>query len=232
MPNAVIIGASSGVGEALARRLARQGWRLGLAARRTELLARLCADLGDGHAYLPLDVSNTEAAVPAVERFFEEFGGVELVVLCAGTGHINEDAEWAPDRNTLEVNVLGFAAMAQAAMRHFLRRGSGHLVGISSIAALRGSGPGAAYAASKAFESLYLDGLRDLAKRKKAPITVTEILPGFVNTAMMKADRPFWVASPDKAAEQIARAIQRRVKRAYVTRRWALIGLLLRLLPR
>jgi short-subunit dehydrogenase len=232
MPQAVIIGASSGIGEALARRLARQGWRLGLAARRAELLERLRRELGEGHASLQLDVANSAAAVSSAERFFEELGGVDLVILCAGTGHINEDARWAPDQETLMVNVLGFAAMAQAAMRHFLARGSGHLVGVTSVAALRGSGPGAAYSASKAFESLYLDGLRDLAKRKKTPITVTEILPGFVNTAMMKADRPFWVASPDTAAEQIARAIQRRAKRAYVTRRWALIGLLLRLLPR
>ena len=181
---------------------------------------------------LKLDIAQTDEAVHAVEEWFIRLGGVDLVVVSSGTGHINNNLDWVPDRETLCVNVMGFAAMAQAAMRHFLMRGSGHLVGISSISGLRGSGPAAAYAASKAFVSLYLDGLRDLAKSRRLPITVTDIRPGFVDTAMMKTDHPFWVASPDKAADQILSAVRRKAKHAYVTRRWALIGLLLKLLPR
>jgi short-subunit dehydrogenase len=116
-------------------------------------------------------------------------------------------------------------------MAHFLSRGSGHLVGISSVAKLMASGDAAAYSASKAFVSTYLDGLRDKARSHRRTIAVTEICPGFVDTAMMKADKPFWVASPAQAADCIARAIRRRARHAYVTPRWALIGLALRLLP-
>jgi short-subunit dehydrogenase len=232
MPQAIIIGASSGIGEALARRLAKQGWRLGLAARRLALLEKLCRELGEDHTALELDVSKSEEAISAMAGFLDGPGGVDLIILCAGTGHLNEEAAWEPDQETIAVNVMGFAAMAQLALRHFLQRGSGHLVGVTSVAALRSSGAGAAYSASKAFGSMYLDGLRALAKSGKLPITVTEVIPGFVDTAMMQADKPFWVASPDKAAAQILSAIERKANRVYITRRWAIIGTLLKLLPR
>src|SRR5262249_10255622 len=94
------------------------------------------------------------------------------------------------DVDTVTVNVLAFMKTAQVATRHFLRRGRGHLVGISSIAALRGNCAGADYAASKAFQSVYLDGLRDLARQSGLPIAVTEVQPGAVDTAMLKTERP------------------------------------------
>jgi short-subunit dehydrogenase len=133
--------------------------------------------------------------------------------------------------DTVTVNVLGFMTTAQVAFRHFLGRGRGHLVGISSMAALRGNGAGAAYAASKAFQSLYMDGLRDLARQRGLPIAVTEVQPGFIDTAMMKPERPLpalarWlmVTSPATAARQIMRAIRKRTKHAYIMRRYALVG--------
>lgn len=226
---AIIIGASSGIGEALARRLAAEGWTLGLMARRMERLDALAAAL-DAVAAL-IDLDDAAAARQALAALLDRLGGAELVVLSAGTGHRNPTLDWAPERETIAVNALGFAAVAQVAMAHFLARGGGHLVGISSVAKLRGSGEAPAYAASKAFVSTYLDGLRDLAKRRGVPVAVTEIAPGFVDTAMMKADRPFWVATPARAAAQIHTAIRRRARHAYVTRRWALIGFLLRRLP-
>ena len=139
----------------------------------------------------------------------------------------------------MTVNVLGFMAVTQVAMRHFLRRGHGHLVGISSIAALRGDHAGAAYAASKAFQSVYLDGLRDLARHSGRAIAVTEVQPGGVDTAMFKPDRPLpalvkrlLVAPPATAARQILRAVQKQKAHAYITRRYAPVGIMLTLLPR
>ncbi|HWK46449.1 MAG TPA: SDR family NAD(P)-dependent oxidoreductase [Stellaceae bacterium] len=229
---AVVIGASSGIGEAIARRLAKDGWRLGLAARRLERLGALAADL-ETHAIIRhMDLAEPEKAALALDDLIDCLGTVDLIVISSGTGHINPDLDWSPDKTTLTVNVLGFAAVAQVAMRHFIRRGAGHLVGISSIMALRGAGRGAAYAASKAFVSTYLDGLRDLARQKHLPITVTEAQPGFVNTAMMKTNRPFWVASPDKAAKQILAAVHRRAKHAYITKRWGIVALRFKLSSR
>jgi len=235
---AVIIGASSGIGEALAHELHRGGWRLGLLARRLDRLEALRETLAPETIVRGLDVGQPDAAA-ILEHLLDELGGVDLVIISAGTGHNNHDLRRELDVDTVTVNVLGFLALARAAMRHFLRRGRGHLVGISSIAALRGNGAGAAYAASKAFQSVYLDGLRDLARHSGHPIVVTEVQPGGVDTAMLKPDRPLpplvrrlFVASPAKAAKQILRAVQKRKKHAYITRRYAPVAFILKLLPR
>ncbi|HZH25664.1 MAG TPA: SDR family NAD(P)-dependent oxidoreductase [Azospirillaceae bacterium] len=231
---ALIIGASSGIGEALARALARQGgWRLGLAARRTERLAAIAAELSPVPCVIRgLDLSAPDAARAETAALIEELGTVDLCIVCSGTGHFNEALDWGPERETITVNALGFAAVAGAALTHFFGRGEGHLVGISSISGLRGSGRAPAYAATKAFVSTYLDGLRALARAKAPRVRVTEAAPGFVATAMMKTDRPFWVASPEKAAQDILGAVARGAKHVYVTRRWGLMALWLRLLPR
>jgi short-subunit dehydrogenase len=235
---AVIVGASSGIGEALAHELHRAGWRVALLGRRLERLEALRQALRSDSVSRVFDVTADDA--PAIlECLLDDLGGVDLVIVSAGTGHNNHDLLWPLDRDTVMVNVRGFMAVAQVAMRHFLARGRGHLVGISSVAALRGSAVGAAYAASKAFQSVYLDGLRDAARRSGCPILVTEVQPGAVHTAMWKPERPLprlasrlFVASPAKAARQILRAIQQQKKHAYITKRYALVAFVLSLLPR
>jgi short-subunit dehydrogenase len=237
-PTAVIIGASSGIGEALAHELQRERWRLVLLARRLDRLEALGRALGPETVVRRIDVAQDDATA-VFEKIIDELGGVDLVIVSSGTGYLNPALSVDLDVDTLAVNVLGFMKLSQAAMRHFLKRGRGHLVGVTSVAALRGNSDGASYAASKAFQSVYLDSLRDLAKKSRLPITVTEVQPGFVDTAMMKTERPLsplgrWllVASPETAARQIARAIRSRAKHAYITRRYGLIAFVLKLLPR
>jgi len=234
MRTALIVGASSGIGEALARSLARQGgWRLALAARRAERLQVLADELQPAPCVVQhLDLMAPEEARAALSALIARLGRVDLCILSSGTGHINDALAWEPERETITVNALGFAAVAGVVFTHFLAQGEGHLVGISSVAALRGSGRAPAYAASKAFVSSYLDGLRALARSKAVGVKVTEVSPGFVDTAMLKAERPFWVASPDRAAQAILKAVARGSKHAYVTRRWAVVGIIMRLLPR
>jgi short-subunit dehydrogenase len=235
---AIIIGASSGIGEALAHQLNREGWRLGLLARRLDRLERILQALGSDTAVQYLDIARDDATA-VFETFADKLGRVDLVIISSGTGHLNRGMDTGLDMDTVSVNVIGFMKLAQTAMRLFLKRGSGHLVGITSVAAFRGNCDAAAYAASKAFQSVYLDGLRELASKSGLPIAVTEAQPGFVATAMMKTDQPLspfvrWlvVASPEKAAHQIARAIRRRRKHAYITRRYGLVAFIARLLPR
>jgi short-subunit dehydrogenase len=235
---AVIIGASSGIGAALARELHREGWRLGLLARRVGALEELAREFGSQTVVRRLDVTEPDAAA-VLDQFLDDLGGADLVIVSSGAGHLNPDLTPELDLETIRVNVLGFMTTAQTAMRHFLKRGRGHLVGITSVAALRGNGGAAAYSASKAFQSIYLDGLRELARKSDQPIAVTEVQPGFVDTAMMKTDRPLppvvrrlLVASPATAATQILRAVRRRARHAYITRRYGLVAFILRLLPR
>ncbi len=178
-----------------------------------------------------IDVADIESAMETLEKFIKEMGGVDLVVVSAGIGEINNSLNWHFENEAIKTNVTGFAALVNVAMHHFMERGSGHLVGISSIAALSGGRESPAYNASKAFESNYLEGLRQKVRNSGLPITITDIKPGFVNTAMAKGDGIFWAAEPGKAAKQIYRAIKRRKRGAYVTRRWVLIAWLIKLLP-
>ena len=228
---AVIIGASSGIGRALAKILASSGCSVGLVARRANLLAELGAELPTPVFIKAIDVSKPAEAMRLLRELIAEMNGIDLLVVGAGTGAINLDLNWKSEQETIDVNVSGFAAVVNVAVEHFEARGSGHIVGISSIAALRGSGAAPAYNASKAFMSSYLQGLRHKFSKLKLPIEVTDAQPGFVDTAMAKGDGLFWVASPEKAARQIFAAIRRRKSQVYVTKRWRLIAWLLRAAP-
>ena len=228
---AIVIGASSGIGRALALRLAREGYAVGLTARRLPLLLDLQAEIGPRAFVRQMDVADTARAMVMLEGLIAEMGGADLIVVNAGIGHVNPDLAWEPEEETLGVNVLGFTAMANIAYRHLVRRGAGHLVSISSIAALRGSGFAPAYNASKAFVSTYMDGLRHKLARLGSPVAITDIQPGFVRTAMAQGPHVFWAASPEQAAEQIWQAIRCRRKRVVITRRWRLIAWLMRIVP-
>jgi short-subunit dehydrogenase len=228
---AIIIGATSGIGKDLSEVLLREGYTVGLAGRRIHLLNEL-KEIYSNRVFLKfIDVSQAAQAMDALDGLILEMNGVDIVVISAGVGFINEDLQWSPERETIDVNVIGFAAVSNVAMHYFLSKGSGQLVGISSLAALRGSSVAPAYSASKAFVSNYLEGMRKKVAQSGLSITVTEIQPGYVDTAMAKGDGKFWVASPREAAKQIYDAIRRKKKHAYVTKRWRLIAWLLKIMP-
>jgi short-subunit dehydrogenase len=230
-PKAIVIGATSGIGKALAEVLAEQGYRVGITGRRVELLEAMQVQNPQSYVAQFIDISKQEEAREIFNHLVETMGGVDLVVINSGTGKRNEELDWAIDKQIIEVNVAGCVAIANAAMHVFFRQGYGHLVGISSIAALRGSRFVPTYPASKAFLSAYLHGLRHKVGNKKLPIAITDIQPGFVNTAMAQGDRVFWRAPTRKAAEQIYQAIVKKKKHAYITKRWRLIAWALKILP-
>jgi short-subunit dehydrogenase len=231
MEKAIIIGASSGIGRALAKVLAEHGYTVGLAARRLPLLVSLQEQIGSPTAIQQMDVSDPKRATSQFYELVQKMGGVDLVVISAGTGFLNPNLSWELEQQTIDVNVSGFTALADAAMQHFIQFGKGHLVGISSLAALRGNSLAPAYNASKAFVSTYLQGLRYKVARLGLPITITDIQPGFVDTAMAQSPSLFWVASPEKAAGQIYEAIRRKRKQATITKRWRLFAWFLKLAP-
>ena len=232
MKKAIIIGASSGIGRALAKTLAADGYQLGLVARRLELLKELQQEIGAENSLVRrIDLSDLQQALPQFSELLDAMAPVDLIIISAGLGFINPELEWEKEQQTIAVNVSGFSAIAGLAMLTFIRQGYGHLLNISSLAALRGSGSAPAYNASKAYESNYLQGLRQKAAKLRLPITVTDIQAGFVDTAMAQGEGLFWVASPAEAARQIHTAIRRKASHAYVTRRWRLIAWLFKLLP-
>jgi short-subunit dehydrogenase len=219
------------IGGELARLLSEHGYELGLTGRRIEVLRNLQGRLAGPGILKEIDLT-AQGAATVVQELIGELGGLDLFVICAGVGFINPDLDWLPEKQTIDVNVTGFAAALNVAFRHFLRQGSGQVVGITSVAAIRGTGDCPAYNASKAFESIYLDGLRQKVCKSRLPITVTEIQPGFVDTPMAQGDQVFWVAPPEKAARQIYAAIKARRDHAYITRRWRLVAWLLKAIPR
>lgn len=230
MKNAIVIGASSGIGRELAIQLSEQGYRVCVTARREELLQELLPSLNEDSFIQGMDVSMAEESIRKFDAIAEKMGTVDLVIISAGTGFLDAEMPWENDCRTIEVNVSGFTAMANAAYHLFRRQGHGHLVGISSIAAVRG-GATAAYNASKAYVSSYLEGLRAKAVKEKIDLKVTDIRPGLVDTDMAKGEGLFWVAPVPKAAAEILAAVKAGKRRAYITRRWGLIALLLKILP-
>jgi short-subunit dehydrogenase len=114
---------------------------------------------------------------------------------------------------------------------YFVQQGHGQLAATSSIASIRGNGWAPAYSASKAFQSVYMEGLHMKARKMKARIFVTDIQPGFVNTKLAKGNGQFWVAPVGKAANQIVQAIDKKKWRAYITRRWWIIAQLMKWAP-
>ena len=223
--SAIVVGASSGIGRELARELAADGYEVGLAARSLDRLREVGEALPTKSYVARMDVSDPEEARDRFHRLADAMGGVDLVVANAGTARVNPDLDWDPERETIDVNVRGFAATATAAMDRFEERRRGHLVGVSSVASRVGNGDAPAYGASKAFVSNYFAGLR--ARTEGTDVTVTTIEPGYVDTDLMLDGDAFWVALPETAAEQIADAIRAKRSHAYVTRRWRLVAWLL-----
>ncbi len=229
---AIITGASSGIGRALAVVLSNDGYALGLMARRVHLLEALRSELRQPAWIMPSDFENPDQARQDFRQLCAQMGTVDLVVLNAGANHRSADLSWEHDQKMLQVNVASFVALAHEAMRIFLKQGAGHLTGISSIAGVRGSGHVPVYGATKAFLFSYLDGLRQRVQAECPQISVTDVRPGFVDTQMIRAAAfKFWVASPQKAAVQIAAAIRKKKKRVYVTRRWVVAAFFFRYLP-
>jgi len=230
MKSAVVVGASSGIGRALVELLVKDGYRVGVMARRTELLDELVVKYGENVVAMYIDISGQKCC-ENLQLMLEKLGKADLAIISSGTGFENDALDLAPELATINTNVTGFTCVANVLMHHFMANGSGHLVGITSIAALRGSRGAPAYNATKAFQANYLEGLRQKTVHAGKNITITDVRPGFVDTEMAKGEGLFWVASVEKAAQQIFAAIKRKKSVVYITRRWNLIAMLLRLMP-
>lgn len=231
MKKAIILGASSGIGAELARLLVADGYKVAITGRREVLLKSISASNPEKIIHSAFDVRDTKDLESKLEDLKNKLGGCDLFIISAGTGDINEDLDFETEKVIIDTNVSGFTCSADWAFRYFQQQGYGHLAGITSVAGIRGYRGAPAYNASKAYQISYLEGLRQKARKIKLPITVTDLRPGFVNTKMAKGEGQFWVSSPEKAASQIYGAIKRKKKVAYITKRWQLVGRVLKILP-
>lgn len=230
MKKAIVVGASSGIGHELAKILVENDYVVGITGRRKSELEKLKANHPDKYVMSAFDCTQENNA-QKLSHLSNQLGGVDVFILCAGTGDLNETLDVEIENRTNLLNVKAFTEIVGWAFNHFEKQEKGHLVAISSIAGIRGSRVAPAYNASKAYQINYLEGLRQKASKTKKPIFVTDIRPGFVDTDMAKGEGQFWVATKEKAAKQIFKMIQKKKGVAYVTKRWRLIGILLRILP-
>jgi NAD(P)-dependent dehydrogenase (short-subunit alcohol dehydrogenase family) len=233
----LITGASSGIGAGLALEFARRGYGVAIAARRVDRLEALAPRLRAAGAskvvLLALDVADTDAIEPVVQRAAADLGRLDIVVANAGVGPVTPTGRGKLPlmRETLNINLIGAIATIEAALPIFRAQGTGHVVGITSVAGSKGLPGFGAYSASKAGLHRYLQSLR--AELAGTAVTVTELAPGYIDTDINRGygARPF-VIDVDRGAAIMARMIERRVGKRWVpVMPWTVIALLLKVLP-
>lgn len=225
----LIIGATSGIGRELALLYAAAGHAIAVTGRRADLLESLRLEYPDRIVTLTADATAPDAA-QQLAALTRRLGGLDILIFNAGWGDLSDSLDWAIDKATVDINVNAFLAAIHFGWEYFVRQGHGQLVTISSIASIRGNRHSPAYSAAKSFQSIYFEGLYIKARKLRIPLYLTDVQPGFVDTKMAKGPR-FWVAPPQKAARQIIRAIAKKRRRAYITRRWWIIALVFRWIP-
>jgi len=229
-----ITGASSGIGAALARHYAARGAVLGLVARRAEVLDALLATLPGKHAVYPLDVADLAALREAAADFSTRFGVPDVVVANAGVsvGTLTEEADdLAAFERVMRTNVLGMVATFQPFAASMRARGCGRLVGIASVAGIRGLPGAGAYSASKAAVIAYLESLR--VEMHGSGVKVVTIAPGYIDTPMTAVNRypmPFMLPA-DEAARRFAKAIDAGTGYAVIPWQMGVVAKLMRILP-
>ncbi|MDO6388233.1 MULTISPECIES: SDR family oxidoreductase [unclassified Uliginosibacterium] len=229
-----ITGASSGIGAALARAYAARGASLGLLGRRGEALEALCASLPGEHLVLVADVARPEELAAAARSFMARFGVPDVVIANAGVsaGTLSEEqGDLAVFDGILRTNLLGMVATFQPFIVPMRRERRGQLVGISSVAGVRGLPGAGAYSASKAAASRYLESLR--VELRGTGVKVSEIRPGYIRTPMTDVNtyRMPFIIDADEAARRFIRAIERAPARATIPWQMAIVARLLAALP-
>jgi short-subunit dehydrogenase len=233
---AIIIGSGRGLGAALARRLAREGYTLGLADPNTELLNTICNEINaSGNAQaLPYihDVTTYDEIPGLLQKIMLDLGGLDVFIFNAGIllPTTPTTYEFEKDLAMMKVNALGAMAWFNAVAPVFQSLHSGQIIGIASVAADRGRVGNPGYNASKAALSTYLEALRNRLSRQG--VHVLTVKPGFMDTDMLKnSPRTFWVVSPEQAADDIWKAAKTRKQTIYTLGRWGLVMWIIKHIP-
>ena len=229
--NIVIIGATSGIGKALFEKYANENNRIGIIGRRAHLLDELYQKYPSKTIPTKADITNLEEIDRAINALHKEMEHIDLAIMCSGTGDINATLDYNVERPTIDTNVIGWTYVIDMFYHIFELQGHGHLVAITSAGGLRGEPMAPAYSASKAYQINYMEALRKKAYKSGRQITVTDIRPGLVDTAMAKGEGLFWVMPVEKVASQIIAAIRKKKSKAYVSKRWHILAIINKFLP-
>jgi NADP-dependent 3-hydroxy acid dehydrogenase YdfG len=224
---AIVIGASSGIGLEVAKLLIEQGWTIGVAARRVELLQEI------GAAAVELIDVTTDEATEALHRLIDKIGGMDLYFHVSGIGKQNRELKADIELATVQTNGVGFTRMIGEAYRYFANQGNGHIAAITSIAGTKGLGPAPSYSATKALQNVYLQALEQQARSRGLDIRFTDIRPGFVDTALLSGDFRYpMMLRPEKVAQEIVYAINHRKHIRVIDWKYRILTVCWRRIPR
>lgn len=231
MKRAIIIGATSGIGEEVAKLLVQQGWHIGIAGRREEALEKLQATAPGQIVIQRLDVTDPDAPT-LLETFIRKLGGMDLFFLSSGIGSQNPDLKPEIELNTTRTNVEGFTRMVTSAFNYFKTRGEGHIAAISSIAGTKGLGIAPAYSATKRFQNTYIEALAQLSRMQHLNIHFTDIRPGFFATDLLKSGKFPMLMQANQVAKSIVRALNRKERVIVIDGRYRVVVFFWRMIPR
>lgn len=230
MEKVIVVGATSGIGREVALRLAQTGCKVGITGRRSELLHEIAAQYPQNFTAMPFDATAADAT-NKLASLIGGMGGIDTLIFCAGVGELNPELDYGTEYASNRLNVEAFTRFIDFTYNYFRQCGSGRIAVVTSVMGLRGSDAAPSYSASKAYQINYLEGLRRRARKNGENITVTDLRPGSVRTDMMKGEGHFWIAEPRQAAETIVEAVEKKRRVRYITPRWSLIAMLLKIIP-
>ncbi len=220
---AIVVGASSGMGREVALLLLADGWTVGLAARRTDLLESIKEQYPAQTEVSKLDITQPSAP-QTLYQLIEKLGGMDLYFHASGIGYQNAMLTEDRELRTVDTNALGFTRMIGAAYRWMAQHGGGQIAVISSIAGVRGLGPAPAYSATKAFQNVYIQALEQQAHMRNLNIAFTDIRPGFVDTALLNDGTAYpMLMNPKRVAQHIVKAIARRRHKVVIDWRYKML---------
>ena len=207
--------------------LMKDGWTVGVAARREEPLRALGAA-----AWQQIDVTQNDAT-ERLRQLIATLGGMDLFFYASGIGKQNRELREDIELATMQTNALGFTRMMGEAYRYFAEQGSGHIAAITSIAGTKGLGPAPSYSATKAMQNVYLQALEQQAHARGLNIRFTDIRPGFVDTALLSGDFHYpMMLKPEAVAKDIVRAIRNRRHIRVIDWKYRLLTAVWRRIPR
>ncbi len=231
MKRAVIIGATSGIGQEVAQRLLSEGWKIGIAGRRQSALSAFQNQAPKQIEIQELDVTQEESGEKLL-TLIHRLGGMDLFLLSSGIGFQNPELMMDTELNTTQTNVVGFTRMVDTAFNYFKNKGGGHLAVISSIAGTKGIGIAPAYSATKRYQNTYIDALEQLAHLQKLKIHFTDIRPGFVATALLNDGKNYpLLMKVDKVGCHIMHALHRKQRVVIIDKRYRILVFFWKMIP-
>ena len=232
MKKVIIIGASSGIGQQVARLFLAKGYRIGVAARREDRLQAIRQEAPDRVETAVIDVT-AEDAPARLRELIQRLGGMDLFFYASGVGKQNRTLTPEIELNTVNTNGMGFTRMIGEAYRYFAEQGQGHIAAITSIAGTKGLGPAPSYSATKAMQNVYLQALEQQANARGLKIRFTDIRPGFVDTDLLSGDFHYpMMLKPENVARQIVKAVENHRHVVVIDWKYAIVTALWRRLPR